>query len=224
VKQGANHLAGELQSGADEKRILDLLSTGLSTEFPNPTRVGCPGAGVLEGIASHEIPLSEAGNWLEHLGSCSPCFREFTSIRERLQKRRRAKLRGGLAILLVVFALWLVLRRHQVPNETAVLDLRPYATERGPENPPTQAALQIGRNTRHIVIDLPIGSKEGAYDLALMSDEGPPVFQRSGVAQLQDHVIVLKAELDLRSLRSGHYWLALRQPGREWMRFPVRVD
>src|SRR5260370_12012528 len=64
-------------SVADERRILDVLGRGLRKEFPNPKRIGCPGAEVLKKIASRKMPLSEAEVWLGHLGSCSPCSNDF---------------------------------------------------------------------------------------------------------------------------------------------------
>src|SRR5215471_7710517 len=86
--------------------MLDVLSKGLSSgEFPNPERVGCPGTSILEGIASHRIPLAEAEKWLDHLGSCSPCFQEFTAIRNQRRRRRNLKWGGGLALLAVSLVL-----------------------------------------------------------------------------------------------------------------------
>lgn len=132
------------QSRKQEKRILDILSQGLSTEFPNPGRVGCPGSAILEGIASHATPLSTSEKWLDHLGSCSTCFQEFTAIRRKLRTRSRYKVGGGLVVLLAVLALWFGLRPQQtgVPNETANLDLRPFSVERGEQtsasHPPWQ--------------------------------------------------------------------------------------
>jgi hypothetical protein len=41
--------------------------------------------------------------------------------------------------------------------------------------------------------------------------------------QLQNHVVVLRAEVDLGNVRPGAYLLALRHPGLEWTRYPVRV-
>jgi hypothetical protein len=64
-------------SESDEERFLRVLGRGLLEEFPNPARRGCPSAEVLKGIAAHEMPLSEAENWLDHLTSCSPCYRDF---------------------------------------------------------------------------------------------------------------------------------------------------
>jgi hypothetical protein len=59
-------------SEAKERRILNMLGRGLLKEYPNPARTGCPPSGVLKRIANHEMPLSEAEKWLDHLGSCSP--------------------------------------------------------------------------------------------------------------------------------------------------------
>jgi len=64
-------------SDSEEEHILEVLSRGLRKEFPNPTRSGCPPADVLKRIAGHEMPLSEAEAWLDHLTSCSPCYTEF---------------------------------------------------------------------------------------------------------------------------------------------------
>jgi hypothetical protein len=61
----------------DEERFLKVLARGLREEFPNPTRSGCPSADVLKRIADHEMPLSEAEGWLDHLTSCSPCYTDF---------------------------------------------------------------------------------------------------------------------------------------------------
>ena len=41
----------------DEERILDLLARGLSREFPNPQRVGCPDSTILKGIAFRKLRL-----------------------------------------------------------------------------------------------------------------------------------------------------------------------
>jgi hypothetical protein len=207
----------------NEKRILEALSRGLSTEFPNPERVGCPGSATLEGMAWHSIPLSEAEKWLDHLGSCSPCFLEFTAIRNRLRGRRRLKWGGGLALLFVGLALWLSFRSHPVLNETSVLDLRAYPVQRGGPNPPSQTPLQIGRGTRRLTVDLPVGSKEGSYDLTLLNDRGSELLHVRGTAQLESHVMVLRVDLKVADVPAGSYFLGLRQPGLEWTRFPVRV-
>jgi len=222
-KASERYLRDQEQTGKNEERILEVLSKGLSTEFPNPERVGCPGRATLEAMASHRMPLSEADKWLDHLGSCSPCFQEFTAIRSKRRTHRRFQWGGGLAILLAVLALFLGLRRHHAGNETAVLDLRPYSVSRGEPSASGQTSLRLGRGTKHLVVDLPIGSKEGSYDLALLNDSGSELLHVGGLAQLGTQVVVLRVEVNLAGVPPGSYLLALRQPGLEWTRFPVGV-
>jgi hypothetical protein len=212
----------------DEKRILDVLTQGLSREFPNPERVGCPDSAVLRGIAFRKLRLAEVDQWLDHLSSCSPCYQEFTELREKAagQRRRTQVWFAVAAVLIFTVAGWLWVRAHQQvqPTETAVLDLRGLSVARG-ENP-TQAdqrPLALHRAAKHLILDLPIGSKEGAYDVALLSETGAQVLVTGGTAQLQDQVVSLRANVDVASIRPGAYFLALRQPGLEWTRYPVKV-
>ena len=64
-------------SESHEERFLKVLGRGLLKEFPNPVRTGCPPPEVLQRIAAHDMPLSEAEKWLDHLTSCSPCYSDF---------------------------------------------------------------------------------------------------------------------------------------------------
>jgi hypothetical protein len=66
---------------SDEERFLNMLGRGLLDEFPNPSRRGCPPAEVLRDIALHNMALSEAEKWLDHLTSGSPCYRDFVNSR-----------------------------------------------------------------------------------------------------------------------------------------------
>src|SRR5271157_4134982 len=212
----------------EEKRVLELLTQGLSREFPNPQRVGCPDSAVLRGIAFRKLRLPEVDRWLEHLSSCSPCYREFTELRKKAasQRRRTQAWIAVAAVLVFTVAVWLWVRiQHAVqPPETAVLDLRELSVARG-QNPTQtdQRPLEIHRSAKHLILDLPIGSKEGAYDLALMSDTGAQVIVASGTAQLQGHVVSLRTDVDMSGVKPGLYFLALRQPGLEWNRYPVRI-
>jgi hypothetical protein len=76
--------------GKEEVRILHLLARGLSSEFPNPQRVGCPGSAVLRDIAFRKLRLAEVQEWLDHLGSCSPCYQEFTVLRQQAISEQRS--------------------------------------------------------------------------------------------------------------------------------------
>ena len=226
--EGGHTLSDREEFDKDEKRILDVLTRGLSREFPNPDRVGCPDSAVLRGIAFRKLRLAEVDQWLNHLSSCSPCYQEFTDLRKKAasQRRRTQVWFAVAAVLILTVAGWLWVRtRQQVqPPETAVLDLRGLSVTRG-ENPnsTTQPSLELHKSAKHLVLDLPVGSAEGTYDVALLSDTGTQLLNATGTVQLQNHVVVLRAEVDLGNVRPGAYFLALRQPGLEWTRYPVRV-
>ena len=84
-----------------------------------------------------------------------------------------------------------------------------------------QHPLEIRRSAKHLILDLPIGSKEGAYNIAILSESGAQILVATGTAQLQDHVVSLRADVDIGGVQPGLYFLALRQPGLEWNRYPV---
>jgi hypothetical protein len=213
------------QFGQDEKRILQVLSKGLSTGFRNPSRLGCPSAAILEGIASRRITLFESEPWLDHLGSCSACFAEFTAIRQRLHTRRQITVASVLAIVTVISALWFSVQSHfsRLDNQTTVLDLRGYSIERGHESSADRQPLLVGTGTRHVVLYLPMGSKDGHYDLVLLKETGEELLQTKGIAQLENHTVILKADVSLSSLPRHSYFFGVRQNGTELIRFPIRV-
>ena len=226
--EGRQGLSEQEEFNKEEKRVLDLLTQGLSREFPNPQRVGCPDSVVLGGIAFRKLRLAEVEPWLEHLSSCSPCFQEFTQLRKQAasQRRRTQAWLAAAAVLIFAVAGWLWMRtQHSVqPTETAVLDLRELSVGRGQDSPPTDhRTLEVHRSARHVILDLPIGSKEGAYDIAILSESGAQILGATGTAQLQDHIVSLRADVDVGGIQPGMYFLALRQPALEWTRYPLRV-
>ena len=105
-----------------------------------------------------------------------------------------------------------------------VLDLRGRAKVRG-ENPPeiNQLPLEVPRNAKTLNLELPIGSNEGAYDVVLVNPSGTELFRTSARAKLEDHIVVLRANVDLAGISPGSYFLGVRQPGLEWTRFSIRL-
>jgi hypothetical protein len=207
---------------------LDLLARGLSQEFPNPQRIGCPGPAILNGIALHRMSLSEADPWLDHLSSCTPCFQEFGQIRKEATGKRRSTQMwlAAAAVVIVVVAGWLWVRSRPLGQNTAVvvLDLRGRATVRGDSGPePSQPPLAVPRNARSLTLDLPMGSNEGAYDLALLDPSGAELFRTNATAKLENHTVVLRADVDLAGVSPGSYFLGVRQIGLEWTRFPISL-
>jgi hypothetical protein len=120
--------------------------------------------------------------------------------------------------------LW-VRGRHSVePTDTAVLDLRERSVARGQgQSGTSQVPLQVSRTAKHLVLELPIGSKEGVYDVGLLTDTGDEVLRAKGFADLHDQITGLRVDVDLSSIRPGTYSLAVRQSSIEWTRYPIRV-
>lgn len=132
---------------------------------------------------------------------------------------------AAAAVLLIVIGglLW-VRSRTPVQTATVTIDLRERSAARG-ENPAetNQPPLELPREARHLVLELPIGSKEGSYEVALLSGGGEQVRGTTGIARLENHTTILNADIDLAGVSPGSYFLGVRQPGVEWSRYPVRV-
>ena len=134
---------------------------------------------------------------------------------------------AAAAMVLLAVAGWMWVRSRPSSGQTAaviVLDLRGRSTARG-ENPPesSQPPLEVPRNARSLNLELPIGSNEGAYDVALLNPSGVELFRTSATGKLEDHNVVLRANVDLAGVPPGSYFLGVRQPGLEWTRFRIRL-
>ena len=127
-------------------------------------------------------------------------------------------------LLLAVGGLLWMRSRPSAQTAAVVLDLRGRAAVRG-EPPPdaSQPPLEVPRKARSLTLELPIGSNEGSYDVALLNPNGAELFRTSAAARLEDHVVVLRADVDVASVPPGSYFLGVRQPGLEWTRFPIRL-
>ncbi|HZQ20309.1 MAG TPA: hypothetical protein VFA90_16475 [Terriglobales bacterium] len=130
---------------------------------------------------------------------------------------------AAAALILIVLGalLWI---RTTTAVQTATIDLRERSVARG-ENPDsnTQSPIQLPLGTKHLVFDLPIGSQEGTYEVALLDRAGEETRSTTGIARLENHTVILKADIDLAGVSPGLYFLGIRQAGLEWTRYPVRV-
>jgi len=218
-------LNGKAYSDRDERRIPDALGRGLLKEFPNPDRTGCPGSAVLKRIASHEMPLAEAEKWLDHVTSCSPCYRDFSELQAGHRHRRMQTILAIAASILIVVGVagWALFFKQKGPPvvQTAVLDLRNRSVPRGGEVNPGEQPLEISRRVRHLNVYLPLGSAEGPYELRIAITTGSAIFTTNGVASLKDGVTSIEAAVDLSSASSGRYVLQIRKPDSEWNSYPL---
>jgi hypothetical protein len=216
---------GEL--GRDDKRLLDVLAQGLSHEFPNPQRVGCPDSPVLRSIAFRKLRLADAEPWLKHLSSCSPCFQEFSDFRKEAASQRRRTIAWTAAAAVLIFAVagWLWVRtQHSVLAATEVLDLRQVSAV-NTQNPTEEGrqTLVLYRSARHLILDLPAGSNQGIDEIAIFSETGVEILDTSGAARLEHYVVCVEVDVDVNRFQPGQYFLGVRQPGLTWTEYRVRV-
>lgn len=223
--QRESDLNAKEYSERDEKRILDALGRGLLKEFPNPERAGCPGSDVLRRIASHAMPLAEAEKWLDHLTSCSPCYRDFSELQAGYRQRRMQTVLAIAASILIVVGVagWALFFKQKGPPvvQTAVLDLRNRSVPRGGEANPGEQPLEVSRAVKRLNVYLPLGSAEGPYELRMATATGNAIFTTNGVGSLKDGVTSIEAAVDLSSASPGRYVLQVRRPNSEWNSYPL---
>ena len=173
------------------------------------------------------MPLHEAEKWLDHLGSCSPCYSDFSQCRKAYELRRKGTLLAVAASILIAAGIagWVLLQKHNeaLVAQTAVLDLRNRSVARGTEPLPTEPPLELARNVSRLDIYLPLGSSEGFYDIRIASTKREPLFVGRGVAKVETGITLLSLDVNLPSGKPGLYVLQLHKVGSEWNSYPVRV-
>jgi hypothetical protein len=163
------------------------------------------------------MPLNEAEKWLDHLGSCSPCYSDFSEFRKVHELRRKRNFLAIAASILVVAGIvgWVLLQRHNetLVTQSAVLDLRNRSLPRGTEPNPVEPALVVSRAASHWNILLPFGSNDGPYDIRLFTDSGELLVSTKADAKLTDGVSVIQISVDLSSRSAGQCVLRLTRNG-----------
>jgi hypothetical protein len=171
------------------------------------------------------MPLAEAEKWLDHLTSCSPCYRDFSELQAGYRQRRMQTVLAIAASILIVVGVagWALFFKQKGPGgvQSAVLDLRNRSVSRGGEANPGEQPLEVSRGVKRLNVYLPLGSAEGPYDLRIASTGGNAIFTTNSVASLKDGVTSIEAALDLSSAPSGRYVLQIRRPNSEWNSYPL---
>jgi hypothetical protein len=225
-------------SRRQEKSILLAAAEVARSEFDSPQRIGCPQSETLKLLARRSSSLAESLDLIDHIGTCSPCFVEYS--RYRSDHKRRIRIYSWVASAAAIVLLGFILI-HLFPggqpsisrNEIArggeplarILDLRMSSVPRG-DTPAPQAAVapRLPRARLDLSIYLPVGSEEGIYEIALVSASGQSVLTSSGEAKLQNFVDALTAKLDLAGLRPGPYELRLRRVQGQWNSYPIALE
>jgi hypothetical protein len=200
--------------------------------FPNPERAGCPDNRTLRAIAFHKVGIEQVKDWSEHLGTCTPCFREYTEFRKQVEWRREAAyLAMAAAIIVVVLAVgwWKLRASHPVvitAHNHVVADMRNRLTLRGGQGrEPNEGPLVLRRGIDDVSFYLPEGSREGTYEVAVFREElGEVLASGTGLASVERSMTRMKATLDLSRIPAGHYLLGIRLPGIEWSYYPMVIE
>ncbi len=165
--------------------------------------------------------------------TCSPCRIDMRTLGRAAPAASLSTVRWSrrwtAAAVLVAVGLTAWFLRGRSPNDTASLvaitsDLRPYAVTRSAQEPALSTPLTYPRGRLRVTLFLPTGSEPGAYDVRLLDAGRRPVASATAHAELRDFITRLSADLDLRSVASGAYSLAVRRAGGDWQVFPTRIE
>jgi hypothetical protein len=201
----------------DDNPIEEILLTG----FPNPERKGCPRREVIEALGNRELGRDHPA-W-QHIWSCSPCFRDFKTIRDgrlaRLEQAEKIKRTRRSFIALVaasasaaVGGYFVVSSLRSNPSRAVVsINLTNAGAVRGnaeDEDPITQ----LPRKLDEIHLTLPRFSRLGRYVVAIFESksESTAVALGSGTARGTELHATIIVTLDLSDVKPGRYFLGVR--------------
>jgi hypothetical protein len=228
----------------EERQLLQSVAAILETSFPQPDTTQCPAWTELRDVATRRIGLADATPLVDHIGICPRCFKNYSEF--RAQHKRRVKIYCTAAAIaagvLIATATWLPLRpsvavpnppaptiakRAEVPTPAtaAVLNLTRLGVARS-DSPQGESRAVVGAlpcTKLNLSVQLPVGSEDGHYDVALLSRSGGTLVSSSGDASLKNYVEVLAVEMDLSKLAPGNYKLGIRRVGSSWREYPIAL-
>jgi hypothetical protein len=155
----------------------------------------------------------------------SPCYKDFSELREVREVRRRRTLFAIAASILVAVGIagWALVRSHNetVVAQTAVIDLRDYSVSRSSEPNPVQRSLELHRALSQLNIYLPLGSPEGVYEVRILTTDGDTLLNMGGTARLKDGITSLQVRGKPSLARHGQCIMQIRKPPAEWSSYPL---
>lgn len=204
---------------------MDLIKDYFLKAHPNPQRVGCPDELIIRGLAEDRLAASHPGRL--HMAECSECFAEYRGFRlkwVKASKGRREVLTRAIAASLTIFAAGEGFWEYQhiragaspvdvassMPVESQV-DLFNAGTFRGPvDGINVLQSVTLPAAIVHLHLTLPRFSDEGEYAVLVSKDNaGSQVLAKAaGFTTEMSGREVLDVTMDLRSAKSGTYFLA----------------
>jgi hypothetical protein len=227
----------ENPSREEERRMLAMFEQAALNDYPNPDRVGCPGAAFLQRLARNHgsIPITHPD--LTHVARCSPCFREFSEFRRQAAQRSKQLRRAIAAAIIVVAggsAVFFAARpvttwfagNAQGEYAAVNLDMKNLSNVRGLDQPtiaPGRDSLHLPRKRVAVRITLPFASQPGQYEVQIMRDGGNPLVLGAGQAHLENGETILPVKMDLSHLSAGNYHISIRRVPLDWVDNPVLI-
>ena len=164
---------------------------------------------------------------MDHLGKCSPCFRDYTELRRLADRRRKLTYLGIAAVIVMAcVALWGWRSRQQAvitAHNHIVADMRNRLVLRGDQGP-GKGPLVFDRGFDDVSFYLPEGSRAGTYEVAIFREEpGEPLTIATGTATIENGTTAMNVTLDLSRIPPGYYLVGIRLPGTDWGYSPLIV-
>ena len=228
-------------SRRQEKNLLRAADAVARAEFECPERTGCPDSKTLGRLARRHSSTEPSPNLIDHIATCSPCFVEYSHY--RAAHKLRVRVSYALASVVAIVFLLVIGRslymphgqpaisqeeiaRSPEPFTELVVDLRRWSVFRGdvPERQRNRAPLHFPRRRLSLSIYLPVGSEEGAYEVALVGPSEQQLRTATGEATLQKFVQVLRVKLNLTDVARGLYELRIRREQTPWNTYPVLLE
>lgn len=224
------------------RQILAHLRRHTLSGFPNPERDGCPGHASLRSMAFRVKGLQPSRRLVSHVASCSPCFRDYSNLRNSAKHQRIARIMVGIAASLLIAVVTLFFRpRPQdlnppsrppvaqtpaptpAPVATVVVNLASLIRTRG-EGAPKSDRVTLPAKRLHIKFLMPIGYEPGRYEVRIVRSGGDPIIDTFAAAEISDGVTSFEIEAPLETLKSSSLTLTVRPPGLSLQRYPIYVE
>jgi len=103
------------------------------------------------------------------------------------------------------------------------LDLREFVPS-GKETKSRRPPLALPRRRLYVTIALPSDFGPGTYEIEMVDADRRSRASASGLAAFRDGSPMLQTTLDLTSLPSGAYQLAVRRQSEDWHLYPAHVQ
>ncbi len=203
---------------------IDPIEAILLSSYPNPRRLGCPGADVLRAMVQRPLPIDDPLS--VHLWHCSPCFGEFRILRNSLRAKERllffkkSAVAAAATIAVIAPIRYFTLKKPSEYREVAsqvrpigVLNYHAPGQLRGIGKSELRTQV-LSASIHDVLVILADGTAVGPYEVELRSNSGIAMRRASGKASKdRDGLNKLRITLDLAGLPTGEYTLAWRADG-----------